>query len=97
VPLGAVAELQALGARVDSLLPGVVAPALVIFGAKDHTVTLAGAKRMARRLGNSPAELLVLPESYHLVGVDVERERCADAVVRFLEEIGSQGQAKQAR
>ena len=88
VPLGAVAELQSLGARVDSLLPGVVAPALVVIGAKDHTVTVAGAKRMARRLGNSPAELLVLPESYHLVGVDVERVRCADAAVRFLAGIG---------
>ena len=84
VPLGAVAELQALGERVDSLLPGVAAPALVVFGAQDHTVTLAGARRLARRIGSGPAELLLLPESYHLVGVDVERERCADAVIGFL-------------
>lgn len=84
VPLGAVAELQALAARVDSLLPGVAAPALVVIGAKDHTVTVAGARRLARRIGNNAAEFLLLPESYHLVGVDVERERCADAVVGFL-------------
>jgi carboxylesterase len=43
---------------------------------------------MARRLGTNPAELLVLPESYHLVGVDVERERCADAVIGFLAGLG---------
>jgi carboxylesterase len=85
VPLGAVAELVALAERVDSLLPGVVAPALVVAGGQDHTVALAGAKRLARRIGSGPAELLVLPESYHLVGVDVERERCADAVARFLD------------
>jgi len=90
VPLGAVAELQSLAARVDSLLPGVVARALVIFGAKDHTVTLAGARRVARRIGSGPAQLLVLPESYHLVGVDVERERCADAVAGFLRGLGDQ-------
>jgi carboxylesterase len=88
VPLGAVAEMQALAERVDSLLPGVAAPALVVFGAKDHTVTLAGARRIARRIGSGPAELLVLPESYHLVGVDVERVRCADAAIRFLAGIG---------
>jgi carboxylesterase len=88
VPLGAVAELQALAARVDSLLPGVAAPALVVFGGEDHTVTLAGARRLARRIGSGPAELVVLPLSYHLVGVDVERERCADAAVRFLAAIG---------
>jgi len=84
VPLGAVAELVALAERVDSLLPGVAAPALVVAGGQDHTVALAGARRLAKRIGSGPAELLVLPESYHLVGVDVERERCAEAVARFL-------------
>ena len=88
VPLGAVAELQALADRVDSLLPGVAAPALVVMGGEDHTVTLAGAKRLARRIGSGPAQLLVLPRSYHLVGVDVEREACADAAVRFLASLG---------
>jgi carboxylesterase len=84
VPLGAVAELQALAARVDSLLPGVAAPALVVFGGEDHTVTLAGARKVAKRIGSGPAELLLLPRSYHLVGVDVEREACAEAAIRFL-------------
>lgn len=96
VPLGAVAELQSLAERVDSLLPGVVAPALVVFGAKDHTVTLAGAKRLAKRIGSGPAELLILPESYHLVGIDLERERCADAAVKFLGEFGERGEQGQS-
>jgi carboxylesterase len=89
MPLGAVAELQALAERVDSLLPGVLAPALVVMGGQDHTVTLAGAKRLVKRIGSGPTELLVLPESYHLVGVDVEREACADAAIRFLASIAS--------
>jgi carboxylesterase len=84
VPLAAVAELGALAAFVDRVAPGVAAPALVVAGGRDHTVTLAGARRLARRLGSGPAEVLVLPESWHLVGVDVERERCADAVLDFL-------------
>jgi carboxylesterase len=87
VPLGAVAELQALAARVDSFLPGIAAPALVVMGGQDHTVTVAGARRLAKRIGSGPAEYLELPESYHLVGVDVEREACADAVLRFLASI----------
>jgi carboxylesterase len=84
VPLAAVAELEALAAFVDRTLPGIAAPTLVVAGGQDHTVTLAGARRLARRIGSGPAELLVLPESWHLVGVDVERERCADAAVEFL-------------
>jgi len=85
VPLAAVAELEALAAFVDRTLPGIAAPALVVAGGQDHTVTLAGARRLARRIGSGPAELLVLPESWHLVGVDVERERCAAEARRFLD------------
>jgi len=85
VPLAAVAELEALAAFVDRALPGIAAPALVVAGGQDHTVTLAGARRLARRIGSGPAELLVLPESWHLVGVDVERERCCAEARRFLD------------
>ncbi len=87
IPLAGVAELEALAYEVDRMLPGVAAPALVIAGAQDHTVTLGGAKRMARRLGRGAAELVVLPDSYHLVGIDVERERCADEILRFFRSI----------
>jgi carboxylesterase len=86
VPLAAVAELEALAARVDEGLPEVRAPALVVAGALDRTVTLAGARRMARRLGGG-ARLLVLPRSAHLVGIDVERERCAGEARAFLESL----------
>ncbi len=87
VPLAGVAELEALADEVDRMLPGVAAPAIVIAGGQDHTVTLGGAKRLARRIGSVPAKLVVLPESYHLVGIDVERVRCADEVLRFFEGI----------
>jgi len=86
VPLGAVAELEALAAFVDRAAPGIAAPALVIAGGQDHTVTLSGARRLAGRIGSGPARVEVLPESWHLVAVDVERERCADLVEAFLAE-----------
>jgi carboxylesterase len=85
VPLSAVSELVALQAHVDRQLPGIAAPALVVMGAHDHTVTLAGARRLARRIGSGPAELVLLRRSWHLVGIDVERDRCAGETVRFLE------------
>ncbi len=84
VPLSAVAELSRLQVHVDRLLPAVAAPALVVQGARDHTVTVSGAHRLARRIGSGPAEVLLLPRSWHLVGIDVERDRCADAAAAFL-------------
>jgi carboxylesterase len=87
VPLAAVGELADLARHVDRLLPGIVAPTVVVAGGHDHTVKLAGARRLARRVGSGPARLVVLPRSYHLVGIDVERDRCADEVATFLESI----------
>lgn len=84
MPLGAIAELRRMQRHVAALLPDVEAPALVIQGALDHTVTMAGALRVASTIGSGPARVVVLPESFHLVGIDVERERCADEVARFI-------------
>jgi carboxylesterase len=93
MPLAAVAQLAALERHVDRQLPAIAAPAVVVAGGHDHTVTLAGERRLARRIGSGPAEVIVLPESWHLVGIDVERERCADAALRFLEGIPLPGMA----
>jgi carboxylesterase len=84
VPLTALAELEDLARHVDRILPGVAAPAIVVVGGRDHTVTLRGARRLARRIGSGPAPLVVLRRSQHLVGIDVERDACADAVARHL-------------
>ena len=96
VPLSAVAELAALESHVARLLPAVRTPALVVQGAHDHTVTVRGARRLARLLG-SPAEVVLLPRSWHLVGIDVERDRCADETARFLEALPLPGRRAEGR
>ncbi len=85
VPVGAVAQLAGLSRHVQRLLPGISAPALVLMGAHDHTVTLRGARRLAAALGGGPAPVHVLPASAHLLAIDVERDRCAEEVLRFVE------------
>jgi len=87
VPLSAVGELRLLAREVDELLPAVRAPALVVAGGRDHTVTLAGARRLAARIGSGPARVVVLERSFHLVGIDVERDRCAGEVAAFFASI----------
>lgn len=88
VPLGAVAELVRLERHVDALLPRIRVPALVLAGRRDRTVTLRGARRVARRLGG-PAELVVLPESAHLLLLDLERARCLEEATRFVARIAA--------
>jgi carboxylesterase len=94
VPLAAVAELARLERHVERLLPSVTAPALVIHGRDDHTVTEAGARRLAARIGSGPAAFVLLERSAHLVGIDVERDRCAQAAAEFLEAIPLRGSGR---
>ena len=89
MPLPAVGELARLQEEVDRLLPAVRAPAIVVAGAQDHTVALSGAERLSARIGSGPARLVVLQDSWHLVGIDVERDRCAEEVRRFLEGVAA--------
>ena len=90
IPFRAVAELQAFQKHVDALLPRVRCPALVVAGALDGTVTVAGARRMAGRLGGG-ARFVVLPRSRHLVGIDFDRDRCAADVAVFFDSIPAHG------
>jgi carboxylesterase len=89
VPLPAVAELLDLGRHVDGLLPEITAPALIVAARHDHTVKLSGARRIAERIGSAPARLVVLERSFHLVGIDVERDRCAGEVATFVDTIAA--------
>jgi carboxylesterase len=91
VPIAAVGELQRLAREVDDRLPSIAAPALVIAGGRDHTVRLSGARRVAERIGSGPARLLLLPQSFHLVGIDVERDLVAEETAAFLHQIPARG------
>ena len=86
IPFRAVGELLAFQSHVDALLPRVRCPALVVAGALDSTVTVAGARRMAGRLGGG-ARFVVLPRSRHLVGIDHERDRVASDVSSFFDSL----------
>ncbi len=87
MPLAAVAELTRFQGEVDRMLPAVRTPAIAVAGGQDHTVAFSGVERLAARLGGGPARVVVLPASWHLVGIDVERDRCAEEVRRFFESI----------
>ncbi len=67
--------------RVLANLADTRVPALVVHGAKDHSVPPANSREIARRLPS--AEELVLPGSCHLATVDVDAELLAERVVRF--------------
>jgi carboxylesterase len=86
LPLEAVVALGALARHLEPHLPEIAVPTLFVLGGRDHTVSSPEARRLARRFGGA-SRVVELAESYHLVGIDVERERCAEAVDEFFGEV----------
>jgi carboxylesterase len=68
-------------ARVD--LQRVLAPTLVVHGRHDHTVPIADSVELSERLGAATVERLWLENSFHLVGLDNDKQTLIDGIVRF--------------
>jgi carboxylesterase len=87
LPYPALAELVALQDEVADLLPHVRAPLLLVHGRLDHTTSPEQSARVAQRVGSSRVELEILPRSFHIVGLDLDREQACDRIIRFAESV----------
>lgn len=86
VPTRALAELVAFMTIADEALPQITQPVLVLHATQDHTAPVACAQRIAER--THARRVRILPRSYHLIAVDVERDIVAAEVVSFLRQTG---------
>lgn len=82
IPTRALGELLAFMRVVDAELPEVTPPVLVVHATQDHTAPVACAHHIATR--TRAARTRILPRSYHLIAVDVERDIVAAEVTSFL-------------
>ncbi len=82
VPMRALGELMAFMKVTDAALPAITQPVLVLHATHDHTAPVACAQRIAERA--RAVRIRILPRSYHLIAVDVERDIVAAEVRQFL-------------
>jgi carboxylesterase len=85
MPLHAVHELQRLQRRVRGRLPRVTAPILVAHGALDRTAQPGDARTIHARVSSPIRELMFFEASAHVVPVDFDGPRLAEAIGKFLE------------
>ena len=85
MPWAALDQLVALQREVQDLLPHVRAPLLLLHGLRDHTAPVADSARIVQGVGSIRVQRLVLPHSFHQIGLDVDREAAVGAVVEFAE------------
>jgi carboxylesterase len=86
LPLAALESLIDFQPRVRARLHEIKTPLLVIHADQDHVAPPACAPELMRRVASRDRRLVTLPESFHIVTVDVERERVAREVGDFISE-----------
>jgi carboxylesterase len=86
IPVRALHQLLLLQKVVRTRLPEVRQPVLILHSRRDHTCPLANVALLERGLAGPVASVL-LDESYHVLSVDVERERVATEVAGFVDRI----------
>lgn len=86
MPLGALASLVELGLtlRDGEALRAVKTPTLLMHSERDHTVPFANMDGIAGRLGATTIKKVALQESFHVITLDLERDRVFDAVAEWL-------------
>jgi len=84
MPLESVRQLQRLQRHVRARLGRVTAPILVAHGAHDETADPADAREIVERVTSPERELLLLPNSGHVVPVDHDGPRLGQAASEFL-------------
>ena len=83
VPLRGLPQLFGLQRAVRRVLPQVQQPVLVIHSRQDHTCPLTNVE-MVQRAVRGPVRPVLLDDSYHVVSIDIDKERVAAEVAAFV-------------
>ena len=87
VPLPALHQLLVLQDHVQSILAHVRQPALIIHSRQDHTCPPSNVALLERSL-RGRIRSVFLEDSFHVITIDVDKERVASEVTAFLGGIG---------
>ena len=83
-PLYAVDQLFQLVDHVRQDLPEIEQPILVVHSRQDHTIDFGNAQLIFDSVRSQDRQKLELERSYHVVTVDVEKEKVQAAVLAFI-------------
>ncbi len=85
-PVRSVDELLGLLEHTRQDLPEVTAPALLIHSRKDRTVHFDNLNYIYRHISSPKKEKFILEESYHVISLDVEKDRLFEKILSFIRE-----------
>ncbi|GAB2959766.1 alpha/beta fold hydrolase [Streptomyces pseudoechinosporeus] len=87
VPLHAAHSLRNFFRLVDSELPQVTQPMLLLHSAQDHVVPPADSARVLSRVSSTDVQEIVLEQSYHVATLDHDADRIFEESFAFVERL----------
>jgi len=75
-------EILRLAGEAKRVMPSIQVPALLVHAREDDVTDISNSRYVERHYGGK-TEFIQLEESYHLVTIDQERQRVAEATARF--------------
>ncbi|MEV6264182.1 alpha/beta fold hydrolase [Streptomyces sp. NPDC051784] len=89
VPLHAAHSLRAFFRLVDTDLPQVTQPMMLLHSPRDHVVPPADSARILSRVSSRDVEEILLEQSYHVATLDHDAERIFEESYRFIDRIAA--------
>jgi carboxylesterase len=83
-PLNCVVSLSKLMKNVESVLPHVTQPILIVQSEKDETVDPCSADLLYNRIGSKQKEIIRFENSGHIITLDKERDQLFEALTHFI-------------
>lgn len=87
LPLRGIGELGLFQQVVEAELAHVTAPLCLLHGVQDHTIPPLASEIVARKVSSAHVERHLLRDSWHVIGVDVERDQVCAIASSFVEEL----------
>lgn len=87
MPVRSIGELQKLLSVLATRLRHVTCPVLLMHARQDHTFPYAGMEEIVKRLGSTDIQTVTLPDSYHVVTLDVDRGTVQKESVAFIRHV----------
>jgi carboxylesterase len=70
--------------RLETELPGITAPALVISSQWDHVIPASDGRKVFQLLGSQDKDLLIVRRSYHVIMKDYDHEEVRERAANFI-------------
>ena len=87
VPIRIISELLLLFKSLKSKLYLVKSPVLIIYPQNDHVVRPKSSFTIYKRISSKKKRLIEFKKSYHILTMDIEKEKVYKESVKFIEEI----------